>query len=65
MAFQHLANGNLAGARSLLVEAGARLHGRRLLGRDLDAFARAAGEAATRVAESRPVVAPPFPVLAA
>jgi len=59
--FQHLANGNLAGAGSLLAEAGARLHGRRLLGRDLDGFARALAEMAKRAAAGEPVVPPPFP----
>jgi len=61
VAFQHLANGNLAGARSLLVEASARLRGRRLLGRDLDAFARAAAAAAVAVAGGITVVPSPFP----
>ncbi|HEV8616012.1 MAG TPA: DUF309 domain-containing protein [Methylomirabilota bacterium] len=44
--WQHLANGNVAGARSLLEEGAARLHGRRLAGTDFDALARAAAEAA-------------------
>lgn len=61
VAFQHLANGNLAGARSLLVEASTRLRGRHLLGRDLDAFARAAAAAAAAVADGAAVVASPFP----
>ncbi|MET0852183.1 MAG: DUF309 domain-containing protein [Candidatus Rokuibacteriota bacterium] len=38
--FQHLANGNPGGARALLGEGAAKLAGRRLAGRDLDAFAR-------------------------
>ena len=59
--FQHLANGNLAGARSLLLEAGQRLHGRRLLERDLDGFARTATELADRVAAGQPVAPPEFP----
>lgn len=59
--FQHLANGNLAGAGSLLAEAGARLHGRRLLGRELDGFARAVAELAGRASAGEPVVPPPFP----
>jgi hypothetical protein len=59
--FQHLANGNLAGAGSLLAEAGARLQGRRLLGRDLDGFARAVAELAGRAGAGEPVVPPPFP----
>ena len=59
--FQHLANGNPAGARSLLIEASERLHGRRLLGRDLESFARAMAELAERVATGEPVVPPEFP----
>ena len=39
--YQHLANGNLEGARALLHDGAAKLLGRRLAGRDLDAFARA------------------------
>jgi hypothetical protein len=39
--FQHLANGNLDGARALLHEGAAKLLGRCLDGRDLDPFARA------------------------
>jgi uncharacterized protein len=59
--FQHFANGNLAGARSLLSEAAGRLHERKLLGRDLEAFARAVAEAAGAVRQGAPVVVPPFP----
>jgi predicted metal-dependent hydrolase len=47
--WQHLANGNLAGARSLLEEAAARLHGRRLHDLDVEPLARAAAEAASRL----------------
>jgi hypothetical protein len=61
VAWQHLANGNVAGARSLFVEGGARLHGARLLGADLEPFARAAGEAAERVAAGLPIAPPRFP----
>ena len=39
--FQHLANGNVEGARALLHEGAAKLIGQRLPGRDLDIFARA------------------------
>ena len=56
--WQHLANDNVAGARSLLAEGAARLHGRRLGARDFDAFARATAAAATRVPSASP---PPFP----
>ncbi|MGH7392728.1 MAG: DUF309 domain-containing protein, partial [Candidatus Rokuibacteriota bacterium] len=43
--FQHLANGNLDGARALVGEGAARLRGRRLDGLALDGFARAAAAA--------------------
>jgi hypothetical protein len=56
--WQHLANDNVAGARSLLMEGAARLRGRRLGGRDFDAFARATAEAVTRLPAATP---PPFP----
>ena len=39
--FQHLANGNLDGARALLREGAVKLRGRRVGGRDMDDFARA------------------------
>jgi predicted metal-dependent hydrolase len=58
---QHLANGNLAGARSLLEEGGARLHRGRLPGLDLDDFARAAETAAERLAAGAAVSVPVFP----
>jgi hypothetical protein len=61
VAWQHLANGNLAGARSLLAEGGARLHGARLLGVDLEPFARAAGETAGRLGAGLPLMPPRFP----
>jgi hypothetical protein len=61
VAWQHLVNGNLAGARSLLVEGGTRLHGAELLGLDLDPFARAALEAAARVDAGLTATPPPFP----
>jgi Domain of unknown function (DUF309) len=41
--FQHLANGNVDGARALLHDGAAKLAGGRLAGRDLDAFAREVG----------------------
>jgi uncharacterized protein len=40
--FQHLANGNVAGARLLLVEGAARLRGQRIGDMETDAFARGA-----------------------
>jgi hypothetical protein len=61
VAWQHVANGNLAGARSLLVEGSARLHGIRLLGADLEAFAGAAAEAAESIAAGRTVRPSRFP----
>jgi predicted metal-dependent hydrolase len=59
--WQHLANGNSAGARALLAEGAARLHGRSLLGVDLDPFARAALEAAACVPAARPPAFPRVP----
>ena len=59
--FQHLANGNLAGARSLLIDASGRLHARKLQGRDLEAFARGVADAADAVSGGESVVVPPFP----
>jgi hypothetical protein len=56
--WQHLANDNVAGARSLLAEGAARLSGRRLGGRDFDAFARATAQAAHALPGATP---PPFP----
>jgi len=61
VAWQHLANTNVAGARSLFVEGSARLHGARLLGADLEPFARAAAEAGEGVAAGRPITPPRFP----
>ena len=55
--YQHLANGNPVGARSLLEEGTARLEGRRLRGLAVVPFARAARTAAS----GGPVTAPPFP----
>ena len=56
--WQHLANDNVAGARSLLMEGATRLHGRRLGMRDFDSFARETAAASTRVPSATP---PPFP----
>jgi hypothetical protein len=56
--WQHLANGNVSGARSLLADGAARLHGRRLGDVSLDAFAREALDAAARVPDAAP---PTFP----
>jgi predicted metal-dependent hydrolase len=56
--WQHLANGNVAGARSLLADGGARLHGGRLAGVDFDGFARQSVAAAASLPDAAP---PPFP----
>ncbi len=56
--WQHLANGNIAGARSLLHEAARRLSGGRLGGRQFDAFARATAHAAAQLPSATP---PAFP----
>jgi DUF309 family protein family protein len=61
VAWQHLANGNLVGAHSLLREGGGRLHGARILGTDLEPFARAAVEAGERIAAGLPTTPPRFP----
>lgn len=57
--YQHLANGNLKGARALLAEGSARLNGRRLPDLDLAPFARAVAASVAGREGPRPV--PPFP----
>jgi len=59
--YQHLANGNLAGARALLAEGCARLHGRRLGGADLEAFARAVARGLAGLEEFDWTAVPGFP----
>jgi hypothetical protein len=59
--FQHLANGNLEGARALLVEGSQRLREGRLRGLDLDRFADAVAGAASQLAQPGAVVVPSFP----
>lgn len=59
--WQHLANGNVGGARSLLAEGARRLHGARILGLDLEAFSQAAAEAAARLASGAAIAPPRFP----
>jgi hypothetical protein len=59
--WQHFVNGNRDGARSLLAEGARRLHGARLLDRDLEPFARAAAEAAARLVGGAPIGPPRFP----
>ncbi len=58
--YQHLANGNLRGARALLEEGSRRLHGR-TLGLDLEPFARAVARALDRLADLGESDVPPFP----
>ena len=58
--YQHLANGNLRGARALLEEGSARLAGRRLADLDLDPFARAVAASCSRL-DLEPGVVPRFP----
>ncbi len=59
--FQHLANGNRAGARALIAEGAGRLHGRSLDALELDGFARAAAAAAVRIEAGEAPPPPPFP----
>ena len=61
VAWQHFANGNLAGARSLFLEGSGRLHGARHRDLDRETIARAAAVAADRVASGLPISPPPFP----
>lgn len=58
--YQHLANGNLKGARALLDEGSARLAGRRLADLDLEPFARAVAASVPRL-DAHPGPAPSFP----
>jgi len=57
--YQHFADGNVAGARSLLEEGGRRLHERRVFGVDFEGLARAAVTAAREL--PAPPAAPRFP----
>jgi hypothetical protein len=59
--FQHLANGNVEGARSLLVDGSARLRDGRLPGLELDRFADAASLAGLQIVRGSDVVVPKFP----
>ena len=61
VAWQHFANGNHDGARSLFADGARRLHRGRLLGLDLEPFARASVEAAARLAGGTPITPPRFP----
>lgn len=59
--FQHLANGNVDGARALVGEGASRARGRRLDGLALDDFARAAAAAIAGLGTDEPPTAPRFP----
>jgi predicted metal-dependent hydrolase len=59
--YQHLANGNAAGARALLADGAARLHTRALAGVALDAFARAVVDTAAAVPHVDWARVPAFP----
>lgn len=61
VAFQHLANGNRAGARSLLEDAATRLRGRSLLEVELDPLARQVAAALGALEAGRTPAAPSFP----
>ena len=61
VAWQHLANGNVAGARSLLADGAARLHGRQLAGIDFDDFAQSALAAVTALPAATPPAFPRVP----
>jgi hypothetical protein len=61
--YQHFADGNVAGARSLLELGGGRLHGRSVFGVDFDPMARAAVTAAGAL--PAPPASPRFPRAAA
>ena len=59
--YQHLANGNFAGARALLEEGSGRLLGRRLDGIDLEPFAHAVRRSLGRLLEFDWRAVPAFP----
>jgi predicted metal-dependent hydrolase len=58
--YQHLANGNLRGASALLEEGSRRLHVR-MLGLDLEPFARAVARSLARLTDLKESGVPPFP----
>lgn len=58
--FQHLANGNIAGARSLLGDGCGRIRGRRLVGRDLDEFEHATRRCRAQLGEAGEPFETPF-----
>jgi hypothetical protein len=60
--YQHLANGNFAGARALLEEGRGRLRGRTLEGLDLEAFGLAVGRTVERIFQLDWQTVPAFPI---
>jgi len=58
--YQHVANGNLRGAKALLSEGSGRLHGQ-TLGLDLEPFARAVARSLDRLPDLEKSDVPPFP----
>jgi len=58
--YQHVANGNLRGAKALLSEGSGRLHGQ-TLGLDLEPFARAVARSLDRLPDLEESDVPPFP----
>jgi len=59
--YQHLANGNFAGARALLEEGRRRIQGRTLEGLDLDEFGRGVARSLDRLFQLDWQTVPPFP----
>ena len=60
--YQHLANGNFAGARALLDEGRRRLRGQTLDGLDLEAFALGVGRTVERIFQLDWQTVPAFPI---
>ena len=60
VAYAHLANGNLRGARALMEEGRSRLHGR-TLGLDLEPFAHALPRSLAGLTDLAESDVPPFP----
>lgn len=59
--YQHLANGNFAGARALLEEGRRRIQGRKLEGLDLDEFGQGVASSPGRLFQLDWGAVPPFP----
>ncbi|MCI0546526.1 MAG: DUF309 domain-containing protein, partial [Candidatus Rokubacteria bacterium] len=58
--FEHLANGNLSGARALLREGSDKMRGSALAGRNLDGFAQAVARGIDRIPSGEDPVTPRF-----